>query len=273
MRTIRRSERVKRAEGRWLGSEHVDRLRVAVRPGRAPATHRRERPRDRGARRDPGRADRAGRAARRPEVRRPQGAGRAAAPRPGGARGVALGRLRRAGRAVVPAGHLDQRGLLRHRHRAHSHGRGAQGPGDDLVLDRPGRHQARLTGDVRRPRLGHLPPRPAGLTGLRQGRQPDPQADEHPRRRHRLGRPLPPHRRHQPRLRDRPGRRHHAGGRRRRPPRQARHRRDLALLLRPPLRPAGALHLPGLHRRRPREAALLLHVPGPSLGPARADRR
>ena len=46
-----------------------------------------------------------------------------------------------------------------------------------------------------------------------------------------------------------------------------------ALLLRPPLRPAGAVHLPGLHRRGPREAALLLHVARPALGPARADRR
>ena len=35
----------------------------------------------------------------------------------------------------------------------------------------------------------------------------------------------------------------------------------------------GALHLPGLHRRGPREAALLLHVPRPALGPAGARRR
>ena len=46
-----------------------------------------------------------------------------------------------------------------------------------------------------------------------------------------------------------------------------------ALLLRLPLRPAGALHLPGLHRRGPREAALLLPVARPALGPAGAGRR
>ena len=56
-------------------------------------------------------------------------------------------------------------------------------------------------------------------------------------------------------------------------PDEVRPRRHAPLLLRPPLRPAGALHLPGLHRRGPREAALLLHVARPALGPAGADRR
>ena len=44
------------------------------------------------------------------------------------------------------------------------------------------------------------------------------------------------------------------------------------LLLRPPLRAARALHPPGLHRQGSREAALLLHVPRPALGPAGARR-
>ena len=133
---------------RWLVSEDDHRLGVAERPGRPAATHRRERPRDRGPRLGARRAHRPRRAARRPQVRRAAGAGRAPAARPGGARGVPLGRLRRARRAVVPPGHLDERGLLRHR----GH-RWAPGRGDDLVLHGQGRREARLAGDLRRPGL------------------------------------------------------------------------------------------------------------------------
>ena len=88
-----------------------------------------------------------------------------------------------------------------------------------------------------------------------------------------LGRALPPHRGHQARLRHGPRRRHHAGARRRRPPRRAGLRRPARVVVRPSLRPARPLHLQGVHRRRPRAAALLLRLPRPALGPAGAGRR